>query len=107
MFSLLELLPEPPPAIHIVDVGALSCGEEHEAYGPLLGRVPVKIVGFEPVTAELERLSAAKLLKLAVILHESFGSYDFCALVLRHRDAAAGGRLAEAYLERLTGGARL
>lgn len=283
MFSLLELLPEPPPPIHIVDVGALSYGEEHEPWQPLLGRAPLKIVGFEPDMAELERLRAAygpartylpyvvgdgsrrtfhlcadtatsslyppntpllerfnnlenlcrvtarievdtvrlddveeawgadflkldvqgaeadvlrgaprllaqtvavqtevefvplyrdqplfadvdallrahgflfhrfagaagrafrpvvinrdlnqgggqflwadaiyvksfmeldrlpaeKLLKLAIILHELFGSYDFCALVLRHRDAAAGDRLGEAYLERLTGGAKL
>ncbi len=283
MFSLVELLPPPVPSIFVVDVGALSYGEGKDAYSPLLGRAPVKVVGFEPAPAELERLRATygaertylpfvvgdgrrrtfhicadtgtsslyepntpllerfnnldnlcrvtgrrevdtvrlddveavrgadflkldvqgaeadvlrgaprvlqeavvvqtevefvplyreqplfadvdallrghgflfhrfagaagrafrpvvinrdlnqgggqflwadaiyvksfmeldrlpaeKLLKLAILLHELYGSYDFCALALRHWDAAAGGRLGEAYLERLTGGARV
>ncbi len=48
-------------------------------------------------------LSAAKLLKLAVILHEVYGSYDFAALALRHFDAMTEGGLWQAYLRRLTG----
>ena len=58
MFSILELLPEPPPAIHIVDVGAHSYGEEKDPYAPLVAKVPARIVGFEPVAEELERLKA-------------------------------------------------
>ncbi len=46
-----------------------------------------------------DRLEAAKLLKLAVILHEVYGSYDLCALALRHYDA----RLADAYVQKLVG----
>jgi hypothetical protein len=47
---------------------------------------------------ELGRLAPAKLLKLAVILHEIYRSYDLCALALRYCDAG----LAEAYLKKLS-----
>lgn len=40
-----------------------------------------------------------KLLRLALILHEVYGSYDLCALALKHCDE----RLGAAYIERLTG----
>lgn len=47
---------------------------------------------------EFGRLAPLKLLKLAIILHEIYFSYDLCALALRHCDAA----LASAYLRRMT-----
>ena len=48
-----------------------------------------------------DQLLPAKLLKLAVILHEVYFSFDLSALALRHYDLQAGTRLADAYLERL------
>lgn len=48
---------------------------------------------------DFDRLGGEKLLKLAVILHEVYGSYDLCALALRHYDA----RLAAAYVQKLVG----
>lgn len=58
MFSILEILPEPPPPIHVVDVGAHSYGEEKDAYAPLLAKAPVRVLGFEPVAEGLARLKA-------------------------------------------------
>jgi hypothetical protein len=49
------------------------------------------------------RLDPAKLLKLAVILHEVYGSYDLCALALRHYDARQATAHAAAYVQRLVG----
>jgi hypothetical protein len=53
--------------------------------------------------AALGRLPAEKLLKLAVVLHEVYGSYDLTALALRHFDAQTEGGLWPAYVRRLTG----
>jgi FkbM family methyltransferase len=52
---------------------------------------------------DFERLAPASLLKLAIILHEVYASYDLCLLALRHYDAQTGTSLAPAYLERLIG----
>ncbi len=49
------------------------------------------------------RLDPVKLLKLAVILHEVYGSYDLCALALRHYDARQGTALSAAYIQKLVG----
>jgi FkbM family methyltransferase len=43
-----------------------------------------------------------KLLKLAIILHEVYGSFDLAALALRHHDVQTGMNLWEKYLGRLT-----
>lgn len=58
MFNILDIVPAPPPVIHIVDVGALSYGEGKDAYSPLLETLPARIVGFEPVREECERLKS-------------------------------------------------
>ncbi len=50
----------------------------------------------------LERLSPEKLLKLAIVLHVVYGSWDLAAFVLRARDAQADGDLADQYIQRLT-----
>jgi len=52
----------------------------------------------------LERLSAESLLKLAVILHENYGSTDLAARALSAYDKAAGSELTDRYLELLFGG---
>ncbi len=46
-------------------------------------------------------LLPAKLLKLAVILHAVYESFDFAALALSHYDRKSGTKLQEAYLARL------
>jgi FkbM family methyltransferase len=53
--------------------------------------------------AALGTLPAEKLLKLAVVLHEVYGSYDLTALALKHFDAQTEGGLWPAYVRRLTG----
>ena len=46
-------------------------------------------------------LSAEKLLKLAVILHDVYHSYDLCALALKHYEQQSGNAVWQAYLDRL------
>ena len=58
MFSLYELITQEPPVINIVDVGAMSFSQETDAYSALLQKGPVRIVGFEPVQAECDKLNA-------------------------------------------------
>jgi FkbM family methyltransferase len=48
-----------------------------------------------------DRLSAEQLLKLAIILHEVYGSWDLAALALRAHEGKTGKGLWQAYLERL------
>jgi FkbM family methyltransferase len=57
MFSLYDLIPQDPPVINIVDVGAMSLGKETDAYSAILRKGLVKIVGFEPVQAECDKLN--------------------------------------------------
>lgn len=45
-----------------------------------------------------------KLLKLAIILHEVYSSWDLAALALQHHDAQTGKSLWKTYLGRVTGG---
>jgi FkbM family methyltransferase len=45
------------PRLKIVDVGAMSLGEGNDPYSMLLKAVPCEIIGFEPVSAELEKLN--------------------------------------------------
>lgn len=54
------VLPSLPP-LKIVDVGAMSLGEGHDAYSPLVKAFPCEIVGFEPVAAEWEKLVAMNI----------------------------------------------
>jgi FkbM family methyltransferase len=53
---------------------------------------------------EFEALAADKLLRLATILHEVYGSYDLCALALDHYDQKKGTSLNQDYIHRLTMG---
>jgi FkbM family methyltransferase len=50
---------------------------------------------------EFEALTADKLLRLATILHEVYGSYDLCAIALDHYDLKKGTSLNQAYIHRL------
>jgi FkbM family methyltransferase len=45
-----------------------------------------------------------KLLKLAIILHEVYSSWDLAALALQHHDQQTGKNLWQTYLRRVTGG---
>jgi FkbM family methyltransferase len=51
----------------------------------------------------LGELTPAALLKLAVITHEIYGSYDYVAKVLEAYDFQTGGSVQPVYLARLTG----
>lgn len=48
-----------------------------------------------------DELPAEKLLKLALILHEIYGSFDLAALALRAHEAQTGAGIWQAYLERV------
>ncbi len=56
MFSILDMISH-PPTIHVVDVGAMFCGEGTEPYHVLLKDGLAKVVGFEPVQAECDKLN--------------------------------------------------
>jgi FkbM family methyltransferase len=58
MFSLYELIPNDPPVITIVDVGAMALGGDNDAYSALLKNRPVRIVGFEPIRSECDKLNS-------------------------------------------------
>jgi FkbM family methyltransferase len=50
---------------------------------------------------EFDHLAPLALLKLAVILHENYGSFDLAALALEAHDRQTGSRLQPAYIKRL------
>jgi FkbM family methyltransferase len=58
IFSLIEMLGKSAPRIDIVDVGAMWIGAEHVAYRALLRGDVARVVGFEPVPAECDKLNA-------------------------------------------------
>ena len=49
----------------------------------------------------LDQLPAEKLIKLAIILHDVYASYDLCHLVLDSYDKISGALIANTYLLRL------
>lgn len=55
MFAICSILP-PLPRLKIVDIGAMSLGEGTEPYAALVKATPCDVIGFEPVTDELEKL---------------------------------------------------
>ncbi len=61
MFSLITMLGDACPTIHVVDVGAMWLGAEHLAYKALFKAGIAKVVGFEPVQVECEKLNALQL----------------------------------------------
>ena len=61
MFSLIQMLGRAAPMIDIVDVGAMWLGAEHVPYRALLQGGRARVVGFEPVQRECDRLNAMKL----------------------------------------------
>ncbi|MBX3379775.1 MAG: FkbM family methyltransferase [Phycisphaeraceae bacterium] len=58
-FSLIEMLGESVPHLHIVDVGAMFIGPEHIPYRPLLRPGRTTVTGFEPLVSECESLNAS------------------------------------------------
>jgi FkbM family methyltransferase len=56
MFAITSILPD-PPRIKIVDVGAMSLGDEKDPYARLMKAVSCEVIGFEPVAAECESLN--------------------------------------------------
>lgn len=59
-FSLIDLLGKACPKITIVDAGAMDLGHAHEGneHRPLLKGGIGRVIGFEPVKAECEKLNA-------------------------------------------------
>lgn len=57
-FSLIELCAERTPVIHITDVGAMWLDQGVEPHERLLARGAARLVGFEPVQAECDKLNA-------------------------------------------------
>lgn len=53
--------------------------------------------------ADFDDVEPERLLKLAVILHEVYRSFDLAALALRHFDKKSDSALWDAYIRRLTG----
>jgi FkbM family methyltransferase len=64
----------------------------------LYGEAAVYVKNF----MEFEALTADKLLRLATILHDVYGSYDLCALALDHYDKKKETSLNQDYIHRLT-----
>lgn len=57
MFSLFDLIQDRPPLINIVDVGAMSLGAGTDPFEALVKHGATRIVGFEPVPSECEKLN--------------------------------------------------
>ncbi len=57
MFSLIDMLGTASPVIDIVDVGALWMGQQQVVYRKLLKPGYARVVGFEPVKEECEKLN--------------------------------------------------
>ena len=57
-FNIAPLLP-PLPRLKIVDVGAMSLGDDTDAYSPLAAATPCDIYGFEPGADEVTKLNAS------------------------------------------------
>jgi FkbM family methyltransferase len=57
-FNIASLLP-PLPRLKIVDIGAMSLGEDMDPYFRLANATPCDVYGFEPVVAEFEKLKAS------------------------------------------------
>jgi FkbM family methyltransferase len=57
VFSLVDLCADRAPIIHITDVGAMWLGEKEDPHERLLAKGAAKLVGFEPVQAECDKLN--------------------------------------------------
>lgn len=57
MINIFELISGQAPTFKIVDVGAMNLGKDSDPYDSLLQQGSVKIVGFEPVKAECDKLN--------------------------------------------------
>ena len=58
LFNIAPLLP-PLPRLKIVDVGAMSLGDDSDVYSPLAAATPCDVYGFEPGGDEVTKLNAS------------------------------------------------
>jgi len=58
-FSLIEMLGDLVPHLHIVDIGAMFLGPEHIPYRTLIRPGKTTVIGFEPLETECDKLNAA------------------------------------------------
>jgi FkbM family methyltransferase len=61
VLDILTIIPKPPPAIRVLDIGAMIGGVD--PYEPLRGAGIAQVVGFEPQAAECEKLNTAHAAK--------------------------------------------
>jgi FkbM family methyltransferase len=57
-FSILSIVPD-LPRLKIVDIGAMSLGEDTDPYALLLRTLDCELIGFEPLEEECEKLNRA------------------------------------------------
>jgi FkbM family methyltransferase len=57
LFDIFELIHRPIAQIKLVDVGAMSMGDQ-ELFHPLVERAGAQMIGFEPIEAECAKLNA-------------------------------------------------
>lgn len=58
LFSLAGMLGRALGRVEVVDVGAMEIAEERPSYDPLLKAGVARVIGFEPVKAECDKLNA-------------------------------------------------
>ncbi len=61
MFSLIEMLGAACPTLQVIDVGAMWFGLDNLAHKALLKGDIARVIGFEPVQAECEKLNAMNM----------------------------------------------
>lgn len=57
MFDFLEIFPGKAPEIRVCDVGAMTLGPHSDAYHALIQAGIARVIGFEPVRAECDKLN--------------------------------------------------
>jgi hypothetical protein len=67
----------------------------------LLSQVLWSDAVYVPDLTRLDRLEPEALLKLAALLHEIYGSYDLCHVVLSAHDRQCGTSYSQRYIELL------
>ncbi len=58
MFNFIDILDDKPPLITIIDIGAQHIGDEALSYQSLIKQGLCRVIGFEPVQQECEKLNS-------------------------------------------------
>lgn len=57
MFHFPDLIPQQPIDVHVCDIGAMTLGPDTDAYGALVTAGMARVIGFEPVQTECDKLN--------------------------------------------------